>query len=79
MMMGVSLTWKPTDPSTGESFSSGGRFHQALEKAFGPCPMTIGLRELGTLRGFVACGYEEADELIDAINANNSIDIEAYW
>lgn len=77
--MSVSLTWKPTDPSTGESFSSGGRFHQALEKAFGPCPLTIGSTEVGTLKGFVACGYEDAEELIEAINAHDSIDIEAHW
>ena len=78
--MGVSLTWKPSDPKSGNSFGYGGKLHAALSAAFGPYPITLTNESIPTLRGIGVCGFDEqVSKLIDAINENDSIEISDHW
>lgn len=77
--MGVSFTWKPTDPTVGESWGSGSTLHSIMEKAFGHFPMTLTREHIKTLEGIAACGHTDVNELISAILKHDSIDVEAHW
>lgn len=78
--MGVSISWKPTDPRQGTYVDGGSSFHKALENAFGGFPMTLTERDIGKLQGIAACGHEEgASELIEAIFDYASIEVSAEW
>ncbi len=77
--MGVSLTWKPTDPTEGTSFASGSSLHKAMENAFGVFPMTLTKEDLQTLAGIAACGFDDIHELIAAIHEHSSVDVDANW
>jgi len=77
--MGVSFTWKPTDPTVGTSWGSGSTLHSIMEKAFGSFPITLTRDHLKTLEGIEACGYEDVKELVSAILEHDSIDVDAHW
>jgi hypothetical protein len=77
--MGVSLTWKPENPNKGEYFASGSRIHDALERAFGSPPFTLHSSDISVLYGIKACGFEEVQEIIDAIEKHDAVVIDASW
>ena len=77
--MGVSLTWKPTDPTIGKSFASGSNLHKYLENAFGCFPLTLTRDHIPVLEGIKACGYDDINELISAILEHDSVDVEDHW
>jgi len=77
--MGVSLSWKPTDPSQGTSFASGSKLHSILENSFGGFPITFTNADVSKLEGIMACGYEDIQDLITAIYKHESVDVEDCW
>jgi len=77
--MGVSFTWKPTDPTEGISWGAGSSLNRALENAFGSFPATLTEKDIPKLEGIAACGFDDIHELISAILKHNSVDIESHW
>lgn len=77
--MGVSFTWKPTDPTIGEHWGGGSNLHRAMEKAFGGFPIALSTDHIDMLRGIEACGYSDVKELISAIRKHGSVDVEEHW
>lgn len=77
--MGVSMTWKPTDPSTGKDFEGRSSLHKALMRAFGEFPITLTTKDYSKLEGIAACGHEGVEDLLTAINEHDSIDLEEFW
>ncbi len=77
--MGVSFTWKPTDPTIGTSWGSGSRLNMVMQEAFGEFPITLTVNNIQKLEGIAACGYADIQELIAAILDCDSIKVEAHW
>ena len=77
--MGVGLNWKPTDRTRGKDFAAGSQLHGILEHAFGTFPVTLTRKDIGKLEGIWFCGYQEVQELINAILEFDSVDVEAEW
>ena len=77
--MGVSMSWKPTDPNRGTFFAGGSTLHRILETTFRTFPTTFTEKDVGKLEGVAACGYDDLYKLITAIHEHGSVDVEAHW
>jgi hypothetical protein len=74
--MGMSIGWRPTDPTARKWVDGGNSFCVAMERAFGlPCTLTD--KHIEKLKGMSACGHEGAETLIGAIYDHGSIEVDS--
>jgi hypothetical protein len=71
--MSISLGFRPVKNDL-INFASSNHLHSILDNEFG-VPCTIGESEIGFLRGLVAAGHKDCQELIDAIGEYGRIEI----
>ena len=79
MEMGVSFSWKPTDPNEGVIFASGSNLHRILERAFGDFPLLLVKTDVPKLEGIAACNNDDILELITAIHEHGDVTVMAHW
>jgi len=77
--MSVSFTYRPTNPSKGVSFAAGSNLNKAFENAYGSFPIILSKKDTSILRGFVACGYDDVEELITAICEFGEVEVQSHW
>jgi len=73
--MGALLSYRIVDPQEATCFASGGRFRTALENAFGTLPAILDRKNIPVLNGMVACGFDDFQELIDAICEYGKVEV----
>jgi hypothetical protein len=71
--MSISLGYRPVKNDL-KCFASSNNLHSILSDEFG-VPCTIGETEIGFLRGLVAAGYKDCQDLIEAICEHGKIEI----
>lgn len=76
--MSVNIGWKKKDPKKLNYIDGGSSFHKILEDYKG-FPLELSNVDIGFLSGLAACGHSGANELIEAINENYEIIVEAQW
>lgn len=77
--MGVSLNWKPVKPDNSITFASGSAINKALIEAFGELPVRLSYPHIERLKGIRACGFEDIDDLIEALEKNEQIEVDSQY
>lgn len=73
------MFWKPVKPIKETCFASGSTLHKYMENAFGIFPLKLVLVDVGVLKGIKACGYDELDTLISALQEHIILEVTAEW
>ena len=77
--MSVSLSWRPVEPNSGKVFSKSSNLQKIMEELFGDFPIVLGRDAVPKLEGVRACGYDDLQELIEALYTYENIKIVISW
>jgi len=77
--MGATLTWRPVK-NDARVWGSGSKLASILRTAFRcPLPVELGEKEIPILIGILACGHEDVQGLIDAIQEHGRVVVEVEY